>query len=173
MLTLHRPSNVDDPAMLERLFEAIGVVAREVPLLWPVHPRTRRALAASPSVQRLVTDGHVRLLEPQGYLEFLGLLAASRVALTDSGGVQEETTVLGVPCLTLRTSTERPVTMTDGTNQLVGIEPARIIEGWRRIQSGAQRTGVPALWDGAAAGRIVDILMRHAEISLASPVLSH
>jgi UDP-N-acetylglucosamine 2-epimerase (non-hydrolysing) len=162
VLTLHRPSNVDDLRTLERLFEGIGAVAQDVPLLWPVHPRTRPALANSTVVQRLVEQGRVRLLDPQGYLEFLGLMAASRVVLTDSGGIQEETTVLGVPCLTLRTSTERPATITEGTNLLVGVEPTDIITGWHTIVTGGRPGRVPKYWDGRAAERIVATLLRHA-----------
>jgi UDP-N-acetylglucosamine 2-epimerase (non-hydrolysing) len=166
VLTLHRPSNVDDLAVLERLFRAIGVVAADVPLVFPAHPRTRPMLAKSPAIQRLVEDGRIRLHDPLGYLEFLGLTAASRVVLTDSGGIQEETTVLGVPCLTLRTSTERPVTISEGTNRLVGTEPADIIAGWNAIKAGGGTARVPEYWDGQAARRIVDILLRHAAVPL-------
>ena len=115
-------------------------------------------------MQRLVSSGRVRLLDPLGYLEFLGLTAASRVVLTDSGGIQEETTVLGVPCLTLRTTTERPVTTTDGTNLLVGTEPADILAGWETIKSGSRPARVPPFWDGQAARRIVEIVARYAAV---------
>ena len=165
VLTLHRPSNVDDVAALDRLFDGIGAIAREIPLLWPVHPRTRASLERSAVVRGLVERGQLRLLPPQGYLEFLGLMAASRVVLTDSGGIQEETTVLGVPCLTLRTSTERPATITEGTNQLVGIEPAAIVAGWEIVKSGQSAASVPRFWDGRAAQRIVEVLARHAGLA--------
>lgn len=165
VLTLHRPSNVDDVVTLERLFEAIGAIASELPLVWPVHPRTRPALGRSSIVQRVVDDGRVRLLDPLGYLEFLGLMAGGRVALTDSGGIQEETTVLGVPCLTLRTSTERPVTISEGTNRLVGVEPDAILAGWHEVQRATSTARVPRLWDGRASARIVEILLQHAMVS--------
>jgi len=167
LITLHRPSNVDDPSMLERLFGAIGAIADDLPLIFPVHPRTRPALASSPTVQRLVASGRVQLFDPLGYLEFLGLTAASRVVLTDSGGIQEETTVLGVPCLTLRTSTERPVTTTEGTNLLVGTEPADIVAGWETVKAGTRGARIPPYWDGQAARRIVEIVLRHAAVPVA------
>ena len=170
VLTLHRPSNVDDPQQLDRLFEGIGYVARDTPLLFPVHPRTRGALSASPQVQTLIAEGAVRLLEPLGYLEFLGLMSDSRIVLTDSGGIQEETTVLGVPCLTLRTTTERPVTTTEGTNRLVGTEPAAIAAAWREVQADTRAARVPRLWDGQAARRIVEIVLSHANVPVQEPV---
>jgi UDP-N-acetylglucosamine 2-epimerase (non-hydrolysing) len=105
-----------------------------------------------------VQSGALRLVDPLGYVEFLGLMEASRVVLTDSGGVQEETTILGVPCLTLRENTERPVTITHGTNHLVGRDPARIVEAWRQVVEEPREPRVPPLWDGGAARRIVDVL---------------
>ena len=162
VLTLHRPSNVDDICTLDRLFEGIAAIANEVPLLWPVHPRTRPALARSAVIQQLVQRGSIHLLAPQGYLEFLSLMAASRVVLTDSGGIQEETTVLGVPCLTLRTTTERPVTITEGTNHLVGTDPASIVAGWHAVQRDDTARRIPRYWDGRAAARIVDVITRHS-----------
>jgi UDP-N-acetylglucosamine 2-epimerase (non-hydrolysing) len=158
LLTLHRPSNVDDVATFDRLFEGIGDVARDVPIIFPVHPRTKPAITRSPRADALVRSGALRLVDPLGYIEFLGLMEASRVVLTDSGGVQEETTILGVPCLTLRENTERPVTITHGTNRLVGRDPARIIDGWRQIIEEPRERRVPPLWDGSAARRIVDVL---------------
>lgn len=158
LLTLHRPSNVDDLEMFDRLFEGIGAIARDIPLIFPVHPRTRPAVTRSPRAEALVQSGALRLVDPLGYVEFLGLMEASRVVLTDSGGVQEETTILGVPCLTLRENTERPVTITHGTNYLVGRDPARIIEAWRQVVEDPREPRVPPLWDGGAARRIVDVL---------------
>jgi len=172
VLTLHRPSNVDDVAGLERLFGAIGRIAQDVPLVFPVHPRTRPALSRSAVVQQLVGSGRIRLLEPLGYLEFLGLMADSRVVLTDSGGIQEETTVLGIPCLTLRDSTERPVTISEGTNRLVGTDPADIVAGWKAIRHGDRAARVPPYWDGQAARRIVDIILRHAAVQLEGSAVS-
>lgn len=157
VLTLHRPSNVDDPARLRALFGVLEEIHAEIPVVFPVHPRTRSAIARS-------LEGRapaLRLLEPLGYLEFLRLTADAKLVLTDSGGVQEETTVLGVPCLTLRHNTERPVTVTHGTNTIVGSDPARIRTEARRILSGDVAKGrVPEGWDGSAARRIVDILAR-------------
>jgi UDP-N-acetylglucosamine 2-epimerase (non-hydrolysing) len=158
LLTLHRPSNVDDRAAFDRLLAGIGAVADDVPILFPIHPRTRPRLLNSRRAGDLEQTGRLRLLEPLGYLEFLGLMEHSRVVLTDSGGVQEETTILGVPCLTLRENTERPVTVTSGTNLVVGTDPARISDGWQRVKSGSLRSAVPSLWDGRAATRIVDVL---------------
>ncbi|MBX6311524.1 MAG: UDP-N-acetylglucosamine 2-epimerase (non-hydrolyzing), partial [Isosphaeraceae bacterium] len=153
VLTLHRPANVDDPEVLGRLLAAIERLQRELPIVFPVHPRTRKAL-----------DGRIngalpnlRLTEPLGYLDFMKLVAHARMVLTDSGGLQEETTVLGVPCLTLRNNTERPVTVERGTNILVGLDPDRIIT--TSLQVLAQTPGpgsIPDLWDGRAAARILD-----------------
>jgi UDP-N-acetylglucosamine 2-epimerase (non-hydrolysing) len=157
LLTLHRPSNVDDPEVFGRLVRAIARIASDWVVLFPVHPRTRPTVERSEGVAELVGAGRLQLLEPLGYLEFLGLMEASRVVLTDSGGVQEETTILGVPCLTLRTTTERPVTVTHGTNQVVGTDPAAIVEGYRRALE-TKPTGVPELWDGDAAKRVVEVL---------------
>ena len=158
LLTLHRPSNVDDLGTFDRLVEAVAAISGEMPILFPVHPRTRPTIARSSRADALVRDGALRLVDPLGYVEFLGLMDSSRVVLTDSGGVQEETTILGVPCLTLRENTERPVTVTHGTNQLVGTDPARIVRAWRDLRHGAEPRGVPPLWDGRAAGRIVEVL---------------
>jgi UDP-N-acetylglucosamine 2-epimerase (non-hydrolysing) len=156
-LTLHRPSNVDDPEKLRALFEVLEEIHRELPLVFPVHPRTRAAFE-----RRLGgREPQLRLAEPLGYLEFLRLMADARFVLTDSGGIQEETTVLGVPCLTLRENTERPVTCTEGTNVLVGTEPDAIRSEVRKLIEGRARRGrVPELWDGGAAKRIVDVLER-------------
>ncbi|MDQ1536390.1 MAG: hypothetical protein QOE58_783, partial [Actinomycetota bacterium] len=119
LLTLHRPSNVDDPVVLSRLMTAIGDIGADMPVLFPVHPRTRGRLSSA----SVAVPAGVRLLEPLGYMEFLALMEQARVVLTDSGGIQEETTVLGVPCLTLRETTERPITVTEGSNTVVGTDP--------------------------------------------------
>ncbi|MEB2345965.1 MAG: UDP-N-acetylglucosamine 2-epimerase (non-hydrolyzing) [Deltaproteobacteria bacterium] len=159
LLTLHRPGNVDDPARLRGLFAALEDLHRELPVLFPIHPRTSASIA-----NRL--DGRtpaLQLTEPLGYLEFLGLMASARLVLTDSGGIQEETTALGVPCLTLRDSTERPVTLSEGTNLLIGSDPAAIRRESRRILDGEARKGrVPEGWDGRAAERIVAVLEAQA-----------
>jgi UDP-N-acetylglucosamine 2-epimerase (non-hydrolysing) len=162
LLTLHRPSNVDDPAALRRIFSALGEIARQVPVVFPVHPRTVKMLEAF-GVRLAGAEGGVgfRLLEPLGYLDFLHLQKRAALVLTDSGGIQEETTILGVPCLTLRENTERPVTLTRGTNQLVGSDPARILAAARRIlESGRRKPRAIPLWDGAAAARIVSVFAR-------------
>jgi UDP-N-acetylglucosamine 2-epimerase (non-hydrolysing) len=165
VLTLHRPSNVDDPRAFERLFEAIGRIAEDVPIVFPVHPRTRPALERSSRVAPLIAAKRLLLFDPLGYLDFLGLMADSAIVLTDSGGIQEETTVLGIPCLTMRETTERPVTISDGTNLLVGTDPATILDGWRRVKQGRAsevKSRVPPRWDGRAAERIVGVLESYA-----------
>jgi UDP-N-acetylglucosamine 2-epimerase (non-hydrolysing) len=155
LVTLHRPALVDGP-LLEPALRALQAVSAELPVVFPVHPRTRAALGAC---------GHdgagraLRLLEPVGYLEFLSLMSTAAAVLTDSGGIQEETTWLGVPCFTLRDTTERPVTVTHGTNTLLGLRPERIAEIPSRLAPGAARAPcAPAGWDGAAAERIADVL---------------
>ena len=158
LMTLHRPSNVDDAGGFERLMQGIAVVAGAVPIVFPVHPRTRPAVARSPTASALIERDRLRLVDPLGYLDFVGLMERARVVLTDSGGVQEETTILGVPCLTLRENTERPITLSHGTNQLVGTDPRAIEAAWARTASMAARDGGPPLWDGRAADRIADIL---------------
>jgi UDP-N-acetylglucosamine 2-epimerase (non-hydrolysing) len=155
VVTLHRPSNVDDADVLVGLMGALDSVARELPLVFPVHPRTRARLASAgftPDANRW------HLVEPVGYVDFVRLLSSAAVVLTDSGGIQEETTVLGVPCLTLRENTERPVTIDEGTNQLVGTDPERIAAAFARARSGGVAGRVPRLWDGRAAERIADHL---------------
>ncbi len=158
VLTLHRPSNVDSADQLRRLFEVLGRLNKELPVVFPVHPRTAKAIEKN--LGGMKPDLH--LTDPLGYLDFLRLLTDAQMVLTDSGGIQEETTALGVPCLTLRDSTERPVTVTEGTNEIVGTDPAAIeaaIEALRRRPKPTEFRR-PALWDGAAAARIVDILER-------------
>lgn len=158
VLTLHRPSNVDAADALVRLLDALDEVQRDLPIVFPVHPRTLHNLRELGFVDRLEGMANFRIAEPLGYLDFLKLMSNAAVVLTDSGGIQEETTVLGVWCLTLRENTERPVTIDQGTNQLVGTDPARIIEAYRRCRANPtppQRT--PEKWDGDAAVRIVDV----------------
>jgi UDP-N-acetylglucosamine 2-epimerase (non-hydrolysing) len=156
VLTLHRPANVDEPKTLRRLMGAVERLQREVPFVFPVHPRTRRTMSAYQQGGELP---NLLFTEPLGYLDFMKLLSHARLVLTDSGGVQEETTFLGVPCLTMRENTERPVTVTQGTNRLVGLDPDRIIdEGLRALASSGSTGRVPDLWDGHAAGRILDVL---------------
>ncbi len=162
VLTLHRPSNVDSVQTLEKLLSAIDAVAEELPVIFPVHPRTAGRLKDA----RVKHHARLRLISPVGYLDFLCLLNGSRLVLTDSGGIQEETTALGVPCLTLRENTERPVTVTEGTNQLVGQDHAKIVAAAREILAGKTKRGqVPQLWDGHAAERIVKILLGDGQCS--------
>ena len=156
--TLHRPSNVDRGDQLEELVDVFLAVTQVKPLIFVAHPRTLAALRANGAVQRL-EGGGVRILEPMGYIEFLALEASSAAVLTDSGGIQEETTVLGIPCLTLREDTERPVTVTEGTNLVVGRDKEAILDALGRIASGAWGgPRRPRLWDGRTARRIVRIL---------------
>jgi UDP-N-acetylglucosamine 2-epimerase (non-hydrolysing) len=166
VLTLHRPANVDDPAVFGHLLGAIGRVQRELPVVFPVHPRTRKALEATGA--RALPG--LKLTEPLGYLDFLKLLSHARLVLTDSGGIQEETTVLGVPCLTLRNNTERPITVEQGTNRLVGLDPVRIVaEALAALAAPPAGRRVPDLWDGRAAARIVDVLVGVGAASRAAP----
>jgi UDP-N-acetylglucosamine 2-epimerase (non-hydrolysing) len=153
LVTLHRPANVDDREMLVGLLDALGRVAQRCPLVFPTHPR---ALAAINEIG--VPDG-VTLVPPAGYLDFIALQAGARVVLTDSGGVQEETTVLGVPCLTLRDNTERPITVSEGTNRLVGRDPLAIVNAAFDVLSSPPVPRRPALWDGHAGERIAEVLI--------------
>jgi UDP-N-acetylglucosamine 2-epimerase (non-hydrolysing) len=161
-VTLHRPSNVDVRAVCAEILSALDVVQKDLPLVFPVHPRTVARLKEFGFWAEIARWPGLKLTEPLAYLDSLNLLAGATLVLTDSGGVQEETTVLGVPCLTLRENTERPVTITEGTNTLVGTSHAKIVGETRRILAGHGKQGrVPKLWDGQAAGRIVQCLMAH------------
>jgi UDP-N-acetylglucosamine 2-epimerase (non-hydrolysing) len=156
VLTLHRPSNVDDPAKLRALFRVLETIHAELPVVFPAHPRTKAAIR-----EFLGNEPDLLMIEPQGYLEFLQLMANARLVLTDSGGVQEETTALGVTCLTLRENTERPITVDEGTNIIVGTDPEAVRAEARRALDGGGKAGRrPALWDGRAAMRIADVLER-------------
>ena len=163
LLTLHRPSNVDVPEVLSGILDALDSLQTRLPILFPAHPRTLRRLAEAELLERAQAMPNLTLMEPLGYLEFLGLMAQARLVLTDSGGIQEETTILGVPCLTLRENTERPVTVVEGTNEVVGASPERIVAAaWRVLDGGAKEDGrCPELWDGRAAERIVNVLRTH------------
>ena len=157
VMTLHRPANVDDPAGFARLLAAVEHGAREVPVVFPVHPRTRKTLAALPGA---VPAGLI-VVEPQPYLEFNWLVKHARGVITDSGGITEETTVLGVPCITLRNTTERPETVTIGTNELVGTDPANLEPALVRLLAGQWKKGaIPELWDGRTGERIAAHLDR-------------
>ncbi|HYL84510.1 MAG TPA: UDP-N-acetylglucosamine 2-epimerase (non-hydrolyzing) [Candidatus Angelobacter sp.] len=157
VLTLHRPSNVDSTEKLAELLGAMDAIAQQVPIVFPVHPRTQQRLSQG----GIKHHPQLRLIQPLGYLDFLCLLSKAALALTDSGGIQEETTALGVPCLTLRENTERPVTVSEGTNALVGTDPSKIVSATEQILRGDGKKGrTPPLWDGHAAERIVDIVLR-------------
>jgi UDP-N-acetylglucosamine 2-epimerase (non-hydrolysing) len=159
LVTLHRPSNVDDAATFRGILEALDEISRWIPVIFPIHPRSMRRVRSF-GLEELLGEG-IRLCEPLGYLEFLNLMTHAGLVLTDSGGLQEETTILGVPCLTLRQNTERPVTIDQGTNLLVGPDKARILKAARSTLSGEWKPkGPPELWDGKAAERIVGILRR-------------
>jgi UDP-N-acetylglucosamine 2-epimerase (non-hydrolysing) len=157
LVTLHRPSNVDDAQQLRDLLCALNEIAGQAPVIFPVHPRTRQVMRELGSLD--LSPG-LHLIEPIGYLEFLALQRGAALVITDSGGIQEETTYLGVPCLTVRENTERPVTLEVGSNVLVGRDMARLRAETYRILSGKGRTGgTPPLWDGKASDRIADILL--------------
>ena len=159
LLTLHRPSNVDVPEVLSGILDALAEIQAWLPIIFPAHPRTVKRVRELGFEGRLAAMPDLRVTEPLGYLEFLNLMANARLALTDSGGIQEETTILGVPCLTLRENTERPVTVTQGTNTVVGRDPERIVTEALAILDGRNKGGrVPELWDGRAAERIVNVL---------------
>lgn len=162
VVTLHRPSNVDDPAGLHRLLGVLVLTSEKAPLVFPIHARTRERLDRHGFLAQLDECRDLHLIEPLGYLDFLALLAQARLVLTDSGGIQEETTVLGVPCITLRKNTERPVTVTEGTNRLVDPEDETAIhQAVDEVLSGPaeQSPRRPELWDGRAAERIVEELV--------------
>jgi UDP-N-acetylglucosamine 2-epimerase (non-hydrolysing) len=166
VLTLHRPSNVDDPKTLQGILRAVSALAAEFPVFFPVHPRTRKNIESFGLGQYLAetTSNGVGIvpLDPLGYLDFIALNDRARIVLTDSGGVQEETTALGVPCLTLRENTERPATVDHGTNRIVGVEPERILAAAQSaLHEPARSSRRPPLWDGNAAPRIVAIIRQY------------
>ncbi len=162
VVTLHRPSNVDDPAVLRGLLEVLASVSKRTPLLFPIHPRTK-ACIESAGLDAILENAAIIAIPPQGYLEMLGLMKDAQVVLTDSGGIQEETTALGVPCITLRDNTERPITVEQGTNTIVGTDPDKIMACYEDVVSTGGKVGrVPDLWDGKAASRIVQIMHQWA-----------
>jgi len=158
LVTLHRPSNVDDRGRLAEMLSALSDISSGTPVLFPIHPRTREHLA-SLGINGADHRG-IQLLEPLPYLKFLGLQRRAALVVTDSGGIQEETTFLGIPCLTVRENTERPVTVDVGTNVVVGRDPTRLRAEMNRILAGDRKQGrIPALWDGQAANRIARIVV--------------
>ncbi len=158
LLTLHRPSNVDEKESLIKIIKALEEVSQRIPIVFPAHPRTRRNIEGF-GFRGFFEDKHIYLIKPLGYLDFLKLEMNAKFVMTDSGGIQEETTVLGIPCLTLRNTTERPITIIQGTNTLVWNNTEKIIEEAFKILNGKGKKGnCPELWDGRAAKRIVEIL---------------
>jgi len=162
LVTLHRPSNVDDAAVLARLLKVLGQISQRTPLLFPIHPRTASRIAAA-GLEDLLMDSAITTIPPQGYLEMLGLMKDARLVLTDSGGIQEETTALGVPCITLRENTERPITVSQGTNTVAGTDVDQILACHEDVMKTGGKVGrVPDLWDGKAAQRIVRVINQWA-----------
>jgi UDP-N-acetylglucosamine 2-epimerase (non-hydrolysing) len=161
LVTLHRPSNVDCPEQLDEILGALLEVSQTLRLIFPVHPRTRAHLNGTLSRR----PDNITLLEPLGYLDFLCLMANSAVVFTDSGGVQEETTALGIPCLTLRDNTERPVTIEQGTNLLAGTRRSTILEAWKEMRMRPKAGRIPPLWDGAAAARCLTVLQNYFAVA--------
>ena len=156
VVTLHRPSNVDDRQTLKTIFETLNQISERLPLIFPIHPRTRKNMEAF----NISPGKNIELTEPLSYMEFLNLWKDSRVALTDSGGLQEETTALGIPCLTIRENTERPITVTQGTNELMGNSKEKILAAFDQIMNREWKTGrKPKFWDGRAAERIIELIL--------------
>ncbi|MFH1008177.1 MAG: UDP-N-acetylglucosamine 2-epimerase (non-hydrolyzing) [Candidatus Latescibacterota bacterium] len=159
LVTLHRPSNVDQPEHFEEIIQALEEIQTRLPLIFPIHPRTEKRISEMGLQSRVEKMKDLRFVPPTGYLDFLKLQKYARLVLTDSGGIQEETTVLGVPCLTLRENTERPITVTEGTNQLVGVDRARIVRAATELFDRGEKPGrIPEGWDGKAAVRIVEAI---------------
>ncbi|SRR5712691_2608834 len=159
LVTLHRAGNVDDRAVLDRLLSALDEVGAMCPLVLPAHPRLANRIAQASQVSEASQAGRLRIIPPAGYLDFIALQASALLVLTDSGGVQEETTALGIPCLTLRENTERPITLTHGTNQLVGTDPGQIVAAAKLVLASPGVPRRPALWDGHAGERIAARLL--------------
>lgn len=162
VVTLHRPANVDNRDTLARILDALEAIGRRLPVVFPVHPRTRKTITESGFAERVGESKHLRMIDPLGYIDFLRLYSGARLVLTDSGGIQEETTVVGIPCLTLRENTERPVTVTAGTNKIVGTDPDKILREAMAALDQNSRTpqSIPRFWDGQTAGRVLDALVQ-------------
>jgi UDP-N-acetylglucosamine 2-epimerase (non-hydrolysing) len=162
VLTLHRPSNVDEQNSFVRILDALEQIAERLPIVFPAHPRTRKMIDELDLTARVEGMSNLRWIDPVGYLDFLRLMSCARLVLTDSGGIQEETTVLGIPCITLRENTERPITVEMGTNTIAGTDTAKIVSAANRaLENPPDKTNlhIPPLWDGHAADRILDALL--------------
>jgi UDP-N-acetylglucosamine 2-epimerase (non-hydrolysing) len=160
VVTLHRPSNVDNHAAMSRIIDALAEIQKDIKVVFPIHPRTYNNMKSNGLMKKLGSLTNVITTKPLGYLDFLKLMSESRLMITDSGGIQEETTILGIPCLTLRENTERPVTITEGTNTLVGNDLGRILSGYKESMNSTWRATRPKNWDGKASERIVQILLK-------------
>ena len=163
VLTLHRPSNVDEVKSFSRILDALEEIATRLPIIFPAHPRTRKMIAELGLTERIERPNGLLAIDPVGYLDFLQLLSGARLVFTDSGGIQEETTVLGIPCITLRENTERPITVEMGTNTITGTDPAKIVAAATHAlenQSKPASPRIPPLWDGHTADRILDALLK-------------
>jgi UDP-N-acetylglucosamine 2-epimerase (non-hydrolysing) len=160
LLTLHRPSNVDLRDSFERILDALEAIAAKLPIVFPVHPRTQKTIAELRLSDRVASIKELRTIDPLGYLDFLNLSSRARLVLTDSGGIQEETTALGIPCLTLRENTERPITVEMGTNVVVGTDTTKIVSAANAALNGSAKKALsqPPLWDGHTSERILDAL---------------
>jgi len=161
-LTLHRPANVDNPVVFGRILDALKVIQNDMPIIFPIHPRSHRNLASFHLDKRLEELPNLKLIDPLGYLDFLKVMASAQLVLTDSGGIQEETTILKVPCLTLRENTERPITVEIGSNHVVGTKTEDIVRVYKKIiKENWRESQIPPLWDGDAAERIVNLLIKN------------
>ena len=164
LITLHRPSNVDEKETFERIISAIEDISGNIQFVFPMHPRTRKMAVKFDLFERLQSIEGMNITEPAGYLDFIALMSKSKLVLTDSGGLQEETTALGIPCITIRENTERPVTITEGTNQLVGTDRDKIVKIGKETLEGNGKSGrIPKFWDGKTAQRIVDVLLENVD----------
>ena len=162
VLTLHRPSNVDNKESLEYVLDILNEIQKKIKIVFPIHPRTLKNLDNFGLMDKVKAQKNLIITEPLGYLDFLNLMSNSRFVLTDSGGIQEETTVLGVACITMRNNTERPVTVKEGTNVLVSTDKGKIIEASNKLIKGANfKAKIPKFWDGKASERIVKVILNN------------
>ena len=164
ILTLHRPSNVDDEGIFAGIISALEVIGKEIQIVFPMHPRTEKMAKQFSLYERIVSIPKIKITGPVGYLDFVALMSDSKLVLTDSGGLQEETTALGIPCITLRENTERPITVTEGTNTIVGCDPELIKStALDALTTGGKSGRIPDMWDGKTAHRIADVLINYIE----------